>query len=78
MMHDNRVPCYSVKVEIPSDLGRPAISYYLVRADSQAAAIQAVEEILPGTWGAVEATLTAIRRETVEALDLRRGIPRQI
>jgi hypothetical protein len=77
-MQDNRVPCYSVKVEIPTEIGHPAISYYLVRADSQAAAIQAVEEILPGNWGAVEATLTAIRRETVEALDLRRGIPRQI
>ncbi len=77
-MQDNRVPCYSVKVEIPTELGHPAVSYFLVRVDSQAAAIQAVEEILPGTWGAVEATLTAIRKETVEALDLRRGIPRQI
>ncbi len=58
--------------------GQPAISYYLVRAASQAAAIQAVEEILPGGWGAIEATLTAIRKETVKALDLRRGVPRQI
>jgi hypothetical protein len=77
-MHDNRVPCYSVNVEIPNEMGRPTVTFYLVRADTQGAAIAAVEEVLPGAWGAVEATLTAIRRETVEALDLRPGVPRQI
>ncbi|MPR13032.1 hypothetical protein [Microvirga tunisiensis] len=77
-MHDNRLPCYSVKVEIPNEVGRPAATYYLVRADSQTAAIKAVEQVLPGAWAAVEATLSLVRRETVEALDLHPGMPRQI
>jgi hypothetical protein len=76
-LSNNRVPCYLVKVEVSNEIGRPTVTFYLVRADTQSAAIKAVEEVLPGTWGAVEATLTAIRRETVEALDLRPGAPRQ-
>ena len=69
-LSNNRVPCYLVKVEVSNEIGRPTVTFYLVRADTQSAAIKAVEEVLPGTWGAVEATLTAIRRKTVEALDL--------
>jgi hypothetical protein len=77
-LSNNRLPCYLVKVEGTNEIGRPTVTFYLVRADTQSAAIKAVEEVLPGTWGAVEASLTAIRRETVEALDLRPGAPRQI
>jgi hypothetical protein len=77
-MPDNRVSCYSVKVEIPNEVGWPAARFYLVSAGSQTTAITAVEGGIPGTWGAMGATLTAVRRETVKALDLRPGIPRPI
>lgn len=77
-MQDNRVPCYSVKVEIPSEIGRPAATYYSVQADTQSAAVTAVMDLLPDTWEAVEATFTSVRQETVEALGLFPGVPRQI
>jgi hypothetical protein len=77
-MHDNRVSCYPVKVEIPNEVGWPAVRSYLVSAGSQTTAIKVVKGVLPGTWGAIGATLTAVRQETVEALDLRPGIPRPI
>ena len=77
-MHDNRIPCYSVKVKSRNELGRAVTAYYLVRADSEIAAVKAVKAALPDTWEAVEASLTAVRPETVEALDLHPGVPRQI
>jgi hypothetical protein len=76
--HGNRIRCYSVKVESPTEIGRPVTAYYLVRSASQTAAISAVEAALTGSWQAVEATLTAVRHETVEALDLRPNLPRRI
>ncbi len=77
-MPGNRLPCYSVKVEIPSEVGRPAATYYLVQADSQPAAINAVKKALSGPCEAVEATLSLVRPETVEALGLHPGMPRRI
>jgi hypothetical protein len=71
-----KIPCYSVKVEIPNQLGGSDITYYLVRTDSEALAISAVQKILPELWKAVKANQTALRKETAEALDLRPGIPR--
>jgi hypothetical protein len=78
LVSDNRVSCYSVKVEIPNEIGRSESTYYLIRTDSEVSAISVVQEGLPKLWKAVEVNLTAIRKETVEALDLRPGIPRQI
>jgi hypothetical protein len=43
----NRIPCYAVKVEIPNQIGASDITYYLVRTDSEALAISAVQKILP-------------------------------
>ena len=77
-MQDNRVLCYSVKVEIPSEAGQPESLYYLVRTSSEAAAIDAVKEALPSEWRVAAVNPTAVRPETVEYLDLRPGVPRLI
>ena len=77
-MRDDRVLCYSVKVEIPSETGRPESVYYMVRTSSEAAAIDAVKGAIPSEWRVVAVNPAAVRTETVEYLDLRPGVPRQI
>jgi hypothetical protein len=47
-LSDNKVSCYSVKVEIRYEVGRPTVTFDLVPANTQSAAIKAVEEVLPG------------------------------
>jgi len=77
-MQNNRVLCYSVKVEIPSETRQSASVYNLVRTNSEAAATDAIEEATPSEWRVAVADPTAVRTETVEYLDLRLGAPRQI
>ncbi len=77
-MQDNRVLCYSVKVEIPSETGQPESVYYLVRTSSETAAIDAVKEAMSNEWSVTAINPTAVRTETVEYLDLRPGVPRLI
>jgi hypothetical protein len=49
-MQDNRVLCYSVKVEVPSETGQSASVYNLVRTNSETAATDAIEEATPSEW----------------------------
>jgi hypothetical protein len=77
-MQDNKVLCYSVKVTIPSETGSSESAYYLVRTNSEAVAIEAVEDGMPSEWRVAAVNPTAVRTETVEYLDLRPGVPRQI
>jgi uncharacterized protein YbdZ (MbtH family) len=77
-MRDNRVLCYSVKIVIPNEAGPSESVYYLVQTNSEAAAIEAVKEAVPSAWRVAAVNPAAVRTETVDYLDLRPGIPRQI
>jgi hypothetical protein len=72
------VLCYSVKVAIPNEGNQSEIAYYLVRAGSEKAALDAILECLPVDWRVAEIHPAAVRPETVDALGLFPGVPRQI
>jgi hypothetical protein len=77
-MQNNRVLCYSIKVEIPTEAGQRDVTYYLVRTSSEQAALSAIREHLPANWQVAEINPAAVRTETVEALGLLPGVPHQI
>jgi len=74
------ITCYSVVVntDIPNQGDGPTFTIYIVLAENEPAAVEAVAGAIPNQWAIASARRTTLEKATVERLDLRPGHPHRL